>query len=524
MSKKDFFSKLKNYNNELEQILEKKEFASDIKNLLLSMFYKIEVSYKDYQKVKRITKEKNELMEELLQVIEKDCKKIELVEPNSSKGKVLKKYNLHSISDLAYKKIVSYPVEADFLYAIADLERKYYYIPEEHYIENATFEKMLKMGYCMNLKEIIRDFSGWSWKIEVNEIENIYYNLIYQNLRILVGNKFLEEWKKNNKKDEDYILKLKERLSHLYGAQNAVLLFKRMYIALSLIMAEKNKKFKSELEQENKKSLEELEVIKDKAKYLEKLTKDKKEMTKKIKNIDEMLNSEKLLKQELEMRMQKNDKKSKILNLQYLRALLNGERRELMEKMQKNTNLMNPKNYVANKQKIEEKNETINEILETLEKTNAYDSTMELQKQFLKCMEVKVKNTNNKKDIIDLIYYIRYYVQLPITKEDKIKDLDNIRMQINKIQEVLIAKCINLKIINTISMNNEINFKIIKNILLSTSVNLEELEVQIEPKYNKLRINLYEGEEMENGFEIETEGAAEKVNIKNFKKFKLFIK
>lgn len=524
MSKKDFFSKLKNYNNELEQILEKKEFSSDIRNLLLSMFYKIEVSYKDYQKVKRIPKDKNELMEELIQIIQKDCKKIELIEPNSNKGKVLKKYNLHSISDLSYKKIMTYPVEADCLYAIADLERKYYYISEEHYIESMTFEKMLKMGYCMELKEIIRDFSGWSWKIEANEIENVYYNLLYQNLRLLVGNKFLNEWKKDSGKIEDYIIKLKEKLSHLYGAQNAVILYKKLYIALSLVIAEKNNKFKTELEKESKKAISELAVIKDKAKYLEKLTKDKKQMTNQIKKIDEILNNEDLLKKELEIRIKKNDKKSKILNGQYLRALLNGERRDLLEKIQKNTSLMNPKKYVANKQRIEEKNEIINEILEIIQKTNAYDSIMELQKQFLKCLEVKVKNTNNKKDIINLIYFVRYYVQLPITNEETIKDLDSLRMQINKIAEVLIAKCINLKIINPISMNNTINFKIIKNILLSTSVNLEELEVQIEPKYNKLRVNLYEGEEMENSFEIETDGAADRVNIKNYKKFKLFIK
>ena len=523
MSKKEFFSKLKNYNNELEQILEKKDFSSDIKNLLLSMFYKIEISYKDYQNVKRAAKEKNELMQQLIKIIEKDCNKIEIVEPNSGKGRVLKKYNLHSISDLAYKKIVSYPVEADFLYALADLERKYFYIQNQHYLESKVLEKVLKMGYCMEMKEIVRDFSGWSWKIEINEIENIYYNLIYQNLRILVGNKFLEEWKQNSQKNEDYIVKLKERLSHLYGTQNAILLLKKMNIALSLIMAEKNKKFKDELLIERKKCIEELEIIKDKARYLEKLTKEKKNMTNTIKHIDELLNSEKLLKEELEIRKEKNDKKSKILNIQYLKAILKEERKTLVEKMQNNTSMMNPKNYVANKNRIEEKNEIINEILEIIEKTNAYDSTMELQKQFLKCMETKVKNTNNKKDVIDLIYHLRYYVQLPITKEQTIKGLDNIRMQINKIEEVLIAKCINLKIINTISMNSEINFRIIKNILLSTSVNLEELEVQIEPKYNKLRISLYEGEEMENGFEVEVDGAASKVNIKNYKKFKLFI-
>ena len=43
--------------------------------------------------------------------------------------------------DLVYKKIVTYPTEADFLYALADLERKYFYIPEEQYLENKVFEK-----------------------------------------------------------------------------------------------------------------------------------------------------------------------------------------------------------------------------------------------------------------------------------------------------------------------------------------------------------------------------------------------
>ena len=44
---------LKDYNNELETVLEKKAFSIDAKNLLLSMLYKIEVGYKDYKTVKR---------------------------------------------------------------------------------------------------------------------------------------------------------------------------------------------------------------------------------------------------------------------------------------------------------------------------------------------------------------------------------------------------------------------------------------------------------------------------------------
>lgn len=523
MTKKEIFSKLKNYNNELEQVLEKKDFSSDIKNLLLSMFYKIEMGYKDYQKVKRVNKEKNELMEELINIVDKNCNKIEIVEPSSAKGKILQKYNLHSISDSTYKKIISYPIEADLLYAITELDKKKYNIKEEHYIEKQTFEKMLNMGYCMNIKEIIRDFSGWSWKIEEKDIENIYYNLIFQNIRILVGYKFLEEWKNEFEENTDYIIKLKEKLSHLYGAQNAIILYRRLYITLSLIINENNKKFKEKLIEERKKIEEEIEIIKDKPKYLEKLTKNKKELTRKIKQIDEIINNDNLLEKELAKRKKEMGKKGQLLNKQYLKFILGEERKNTIDKMQKISLIMNPKNYVTNKNKLEEKYEKINDVLEEIEKGNLYENILEFQKQFLKCISIKEKNSNNKKVLMDLIYYIRYYVQLPISEGKTIKDVDELRRDINKIQEILITKCINLKMINIVSNNSEINYKIIKRVLLLKVADLENIELTVKPKYNKLKIDVYEKEELENSFEIEVEGTAEKVDIKTEKKFKLFI-
>ena len=42
----------KDYNAELEEILEHKKINEQAKNLLQGILYKIEVSYKDYQKVK----------------------------------------------------------------------------------------------------------------------------------------------------------------------------------------------------------------------------------------------------------------------------------------------------------------------------------------------------------------------------------------------------------------------------------------------------------------------------------------
>ena len=52
----NIFSKLKDYNSELEEILDRKYFSSSIKNLLLSMIYKIENSYNDYATIKRVVR------------------------------------------------------------------------------------------------------------------------------------------------------------------------------------------------------------------------------------------------------------------------------------------------------------------------------------------------------------------------------------------------------------------------------------------------------------------------------------
>lgn len=524
MAKKDIFSKLKNYNNELEQILDKKGFSSDIKNLFLNMFYKIEVSYKDYQKVKRTAVEKNEFMEELTNIIDKNCNKVEIVEPSSAKGKVLQKYNLHSISDKIYKKIIAYPIEEDLLYAIADIQKKYYYISDDHYVEKQVFDKMLNLGYSMNLKEIIRDFSGWSWKIEAKDIENISYNLIYQNLRILLGERFLKAWESDSTREVDYIIKLQEKINHMYGVQNSVEFYPKLFITLAMLQFEKTPKTKEKWAQEKKNIEKELEVIADKARYLEELTKSKKQMTKQIKKIDEILNNEMLLDKELKKRKEKDDKRSKILNKQYLRALLNEERRMLVEKLKKATIQMNPRNYVSNKRKLEDKYEKLNNALKTVEEGSSQIAIIELQKQFLKCMETRAKNVGSKKDLLDLIYHMRYYVQLPVNKEKTIKNLDSLRMQINKIEEILITKCINLKLLNTISSSNEINYKIIKNVLLSQTIDLENLELSVLIKYNKILVNVYEKEELEDSFEFAVDGSVGRINIRNDRKFKLFIK
>ena len=68
MDTEKIFSKLnsKDYNNQLEKILEKKDFSEDVKNLLLSCVYKIDAGYKDYETVKVAVQNKKTYIEEIL--------------------------------------------------------------------------------------------------------------------------------------------------------------------------------------------------------------------------------------------------------------------------------------------------------------------------------------------------------------------------------------------------------------------------------------------------------------------------
>ena len=56
----------KDYNNELEKVLEKKTYAENVKSILLSVLYKLETSYKDYKQVKQDVVTKEELIENVI--------------------------------------------------------------------------------------------------------------------------------------------------------------------------------------------------------------------------------------------------------------------------------------------------------------------------------------------------------------------------------------------------------------------------------------------------------------------------
>ena len=217
MSKEDLFSKLniKDYNNLLENILEKKSFTEGTKNILLSMLYKIETSYDDYKKVKVFTMLKKELLEETIDIIQNKCDQIEIIKPEIDKETKLedKKYIIEE------NKIISYPNDKNVFYALNHLDDNKFIINANYYLLKEPMEKLLNQGYIIDKNEIIRDFDGWTWNIAPEEIENHIYNIVYQNIKILLGNDFLKKFIDHNT-ISDFIQEFEKELNDISSEEN----------------------------------------------------------------------------------------------------------------------------------------------------------------------------------------------------------------------------------------------------------------------------------------------------------------
>ena len=182
MAKEDIFSKinLKDYNNVLENILEQKAFSEDVKNLLLSMLYKIENGYEDYETIKVNVSSKKSYVKKIIQIIKDECKEIQLIKPLSEESKILEENNVNYIVEKENGKIIVYPNERIILEALVTLNQKDIVLDEQYSLYNLAMKDVLSIGNRMNCVEVIRDFNGWSWDITTNQMEGKNINIIYQ--------------------------------------------------------------------------------------------------------------------------------------------------------------------------------------------------------------------------------------------------------------------------------------------------------------------------------------------------------
>lgn len=497
------FSKINEYNTMLEKILEKKYFSSNVKNLLLSMIYKIENAYSDYISVKKINISKEEFILDIIETIRDYTNNIEIADPNTQKSEILEKHSVLAITNERTGNILVYPTENAMLYAISDLKPKYFYISSD-FVFKSILQKILVFGYNKNNLEILTDFNGWSWYID-NKNNNYIYNLIYQNLLMLCGIKFLNQWMNYNSSKIDFIENIKKRTNdsnYFY------------WLCRVCYLLEKNND--SFIKKINFK-LEEFKKFSNKEKYLEEVRKNKLKLTKAVEKIDIILNDEKLLIKEFKRKNSTLDENKKIKNIKTFKSILEKDRQQFIEKIKQMSNLLIPKNYLEVKEKYEFYYKIVNESKELEE------SVIEMQKEFIKLLKNRLTKVTTNDSLIDIIYQIRYYKNVFIKENVSIKEEENLKKDLENLEKKIITLSCKNAILRIFSMDINLNFKIISNVLNSKIIELEQIKLKFDYDKEKLKIQIYDKEVFEREFILEYSGKKEDLEIRKNKLISLFI-
>lgn len=510
----------KDYNKELEKVIETKDFDEDVKNLLLSIFYKIDVSYKDYQKVKRKVESKQEYIEKLIKIIQNNCDIIKTIKLNSKEAEELGEKTF--LVDSKQKKIICYSVERKLLYSISKIGKKDKIIKSKHFILDGTISNVMNIGNNINSVEPLRDFNGWSWLIIRKEIENISYNLIYQNLRILVGEKFLKSWLENKEYVIDYYTEFQNELIEKFGEEIAKKIISELERLSILLEIEVNPSYEKTLKELKKQNEEQLYMFQNNQEFVEKQTQEKKRINKKIKRIETILSSTDSLEKEYTKVNKTLSDKQKIFSIKVLEKQMKKEKLELLEQLEEKNKLLNPKKFVEEKVRLE-KVEQLLKIIEVKDKNKEKNKILEeFQKSFLKCFLVFINIAETREEITNLIYIFRYYNLLPYNEKIDICANKQLKNELKEVQQELLKKAIEYKIITDISQDLEECTKLLQFIFRTKIISIENIYIKIVKEKDKYYVEFSEDNEnsYEEKFEI-YELKKETLNIKLNKKVKI---
>lgn len=517
--KQNFLEKIvkKDYNNELEKILEEKDFSENAKSALLSILYKIEASYKDVETVKKDIETKEEYIEKFINIIKNKCNSIQIIKISDKENDILK--NRTYIIDKEKKEIIAYPIERKILYAIAKIEKKDKIVKEQYFLLDETLSNLINVGNNIDMVEPLRDFNGYSWTTIPQEVESIDHNLVYQNIRILVGQKFLNKWIHNNEYIIDYFELFKEELEKKYGKEIQKKLIEIISKISILLEIKFNKTETEKILKEKEEIEEELAKIANKEKFTEHITQNKVELTEKIKEIDTIINNKKQLEEEYKKRNEKLPLEKKIFSMRILAQMMTKERDEYFTELEKLNKIMNPKNFIKYKKELDEKYKYLKLIDIDNKEEELQKLKVQLQKIFLEALKTEISKCETKQEIEKIIYDFRYYLMIPYNNEELVQEEQKIQKEIDEISKLIIQKANDLKLIEKISNDETTNFEILKNIFKVKIIKLEDAYLKIIKEKEKYFVQIFDENIFEEKIKI---NKPEELEIKLNKKISIW--
>ena len=498
------FSKFKNQNDDLEAILINKTFSTFIKNLLLSMTYKIESSYNDYSEVKQINKTSKEVIYEVNDTIEKYCDFIQLADPNDI---TLEKNKVLGLTNLQERSIFSYPTEAALLYSILSIKPKYYFI-KDNYIFKNLIQSALVDGYISNTLEIIQDFNGWTWENSPKANTPFINHLIYQNLIDICGEEYMTNWRNDSTPKTDYINGIKKKIEQIdpYN-EYFITLEKLLYVVAPSVVQMSYSPKLIQLAREYK-------AMQNKTEYLSTIKAQVQSINKEINKINLLLNSPRLLN----IDFQKNMRMVQVNDINKYSRLLINKRNNCANQAANLMKLQNPIEYSKYKLYLEE----ATSIYQTKESKEELLTKLELE--YIKLMNEKIKTITTNEDLTKYIYKIRYFKKINISSKKRIENNSKLNKEIDKIFFNIITRACENGLLKIFSMDKDYNFDIYKIIFDTRIIDLNETKVKlsIENK-EKLIINIYDKEAFETKIQIDYNKAKHNLQVRTNKYIRIFI-
>ncbi len=514
----NIFSKISSneYNNRLEQILEEKTFDETVKNLLLSMLYKIESGYKDYKIAKINAYSKEEFMEKILYIVKEDCKQIKIVTPKTEASKPLEEIDDVCKIDAKKGEILVYANENDLLYSLEKIYEERRRNIEENsgqtYYGKAIKEFMIE-ARCINNCEVIRDFDGWSWNSGLNTEREIIKNLIFQN--ILLSN-----------------IQIKES-EYLNALINPYYFDRTIYTVIITLVAKQNEELRKEIYKQRDIKKEALDKMANRTQFLNEITEEKKKITNQIKEIDEIINDKAKLQKEYYSRNEKLENKDKIFSTKYLVKILEQERTQKLEELKLKNKILEPKEFIKQKSLLENEYTLLNKVITNVEDEKLEkESIINVQKEFLEIFADEVEKGNDKTILEENIYKLRYYCLIPFSQQTYIKDIKELQEPLKKVMNIIIDNSIDKEIITNFSDSVSLCYAILKNLFYTKIIELQEVAMKItntkkEKTDNGLEyhitINIYDEKDAQEK-DCEVVNNLNKLNVKLDKKIPVFIK
>ena len=187
-----------------------------------------------------------------------------------------------------------------------------------------------------------------------------------------------------------------------------------------------------------------------------------------------------------------------------------GSKKKLLNEISEDNYMLNPTNYVQEKNKLEQKKNRLK--ISKITKEQKKELLINFVKDILQCLNLKIKSIEEQEEILKLIYQFRYFMCLPFDLENNVKDIKDLEKDIIKTEKILVKKAIEKRVIS------KVPFEIMRHLFETRIIMLEELYFKVENINDKCYVQIFDENVTEERFEIKSIG-----ETKKNKKIKIFM-